>query len=278
MSKPNLYLQLFDDPKTEQGRLLLQAQLAATYIQAHAATFLRQPPTRILDLGTGPGYLAMELHALYPAAELIGLDNNADIIASAPQRLGPTLPPQVHFVVGNIQEALPPGSFDLAYASFVFLYLTDIPRALDLIYHVLTPGGTLWIKDLNTRSSEYTSDPEYQYLTDNLFASLRKAGYHVDTTTDLPPLLTAAGFTDLQMHNDEAIPIGGNTIEGESFLINLVAGLHASRKLISRMMGISEEDIEASLDRLTTAGQTRPDPITYHRPVNIIAHRPTSET
>ncbi len=234
-----------------------------------------QAPTRILDLGTGPGYLAMELHSLYPEAELIGLDNNTTIIASAAERLGPTLPPQVSFVVGNIQEALPPGPFDLAYASFVFLYLTDIPRALELIYNVLTPGGTLWIKDLNTRSSEYTSDPEYQYLTDNLFASLRKAGYRVDTTTDLPPLLTASGFTDLQMHADEAIPIGGNTIEGESFLINMVAGLHASRKLITRMMSIPEEDIEASLDRLTTAGQTRPDPITYHRPINILVRRPT---
>ncbi len=274
MSNRNLYLQLFDDPKTEQGRLLLQAQLAATYIQDHAATFLPHAPSRILDLGTGPGYLAMELHTLYPKAELIGLDNNAAIIASAAERLGPTLPPQVHFVVGNIQEALPPGPFDLAYASFVFLYLTNIPRALDLIYHALAPGGTLWIKDLNTRSSEYTSDPDYQYLTTNLFASLRKAGYHVDTTTDLPPLLTAAGFTDLQLHTDEAIPIGGSMIEGESFFINMLAGLHASRKLITQMMNIPEEDIEASLDRLTAAAQTRPDPITYHRPVNILAHRP----
>jgi ubiquinone/menaquinone biosynthesis C-methylase UbiE len=274
MSKPNLYLQLFDNPETEQARLLLQAQLAATYIQDHAATLLPQPPTRILDLGTGPGFLALELHALYPEADVIGVDNNPDVIARAQQRLDAISARRVHFVVGNIQDALPPGPFDLAYASLVFLYLTDIPRTVERIYQALAPGGTLWIKDLNTGSSEYTSDPEYQYLTSNLFASLRKAGYHVDTTTDLPPLLASAGFTDIQLHHDEAYPMGGRSIEGESFLINTISGLHASRKLISRMMDLPEEDIEASLNRFAAAAQSRPDPITYHRPVNILARRP----
>lgn len=277
MSNPNLYLQLFDDPTTEQGRLLLQAQLAATYIQDHAATFLPRPPTRILDLGTGPGYLALELHTLYPQAELIGIDNNPAGISGARQRLDTNPAPQVHFVVGNIQEALPPGPFDLAYASLVFLYLTDHARAVELIYNALAPGGTLWIKDLNTNSSEYTGDPEYQYLTGNLFASMRKAGYHVDTITDLPPVLTAAGFTDIQLHTDESCPLGGPSIEGESFLINTIAGLHASRKLISRMQGIPEEDIEASLDRFAAAAQATPEPLTTHRPVNILARRPPAE-
>jgi SAM-dependent methyltransferase len=273
MSKPNLYLQLFDDPETEQGRLLLQAQLAAAYIEDHAATFLPQPPARILDLGTGPGFLALELHNLYPEAEVIGIDNNPAIITNARQRLAITPSPRVHFVVGNIQEALPPGPFDLVYASLVFLYLPDPARALELIYDVLAPGGTLWIKDLDIGSSE-SSDPNYQFLTSNLAASLRKAGYHVATTTELPPLLTAAGFTDVQLHYDESYPIGGRTIEGESFLINMLAGLHASRKLISRMMDIPEEDIEASLNRLALTTQTKREPLTYHRPVNMITRRP----
>ncbi len=274
MSNRNRYRQLFDNPATEQARLLLLAQLAAAYIQEHAAPFLPQPPTRILDLGPGPGFLALERHTLYPEAEVIGLDNNPAIIANARQRLEMTPSPLVHFVVGNIQEARPAGPFDLAYAALVFLYLTDLPRAVERIYHALAPGGTLWIKDLNTGSPEYTSDPEYHYLTDNLFASMRKAGYQVDTTTDLPPLLQAAGFIDSALHTDEAYPMGSRTIEGESFLINTIAGLHASRKLISRMQGLSEEDLEASLERFARAAQARPDPITTHRPVNILARRP----
>jgi SAM-dependent methyltransferase len=274
MANRNLYLQLFDNPETEQARLLLQAQLAAAYIENHAATFLPHPPARILDLGTGPGFLALELHALYPEAEVIGVDNNPDIIADARRRLAVAPSPRVQFVVGNIQDALPPGPFDLVYASLVFLYLPNPARALELIYSALAPGGTLWIKDLNTGSSEYTSDPEYQYLTDHLFASLRKAGYHVDTITELPPLLQAAGFTAVQVHTDEAYPMGGGSIEGESFLINTIAGLHASRKLISRMQGLPEEAIEASLNRFAALAQSRPDPITYHRPVNILARRP----
>src|SRR5262245_14061704 len=107
MSTPNY---VFTDPETEQQRLLLQAQLVRDALRDYAPNFIHQPPARLLDLGCNNGNLSLELHELYPDAQIVGIDRNAGAIEAARRRSG--LDDHATFVVGDIQEALPPGPFD----------------------------------------------------------------------------------------------------------------------------------------------------------------------
>ncbi len=272
MPPPNFYI--FDDSEVEQARLLLQAELFRTYIREHARDFVPQPPARILDLGCGIGHLAIELHALYPQADLVGIDRNPEMLATARQQPALAPPPQVRFVVGNIQEALPPGPFNLIYASMILTYLSDLPRAVDLIYAALAPGGTLWVKDMDSRSQEAAHDPDYKYLIDLFFNALRKAGSHPDLATELPPLLTAAGFSTLRVVDDEVYPLGGDTIEGDSFLAGLMVGVRTSHKMLSRFAGVPEEEILRRVDRVVAAAQSSKEPLGTLHTINILAQRP----
>src|SRR4051812_3126453 len=140
MLKQNLYI--FDNSEIEQRRLLLQSELFQEYLREHAPAFVPMPPARILDMGCGIGHLAWELHNLYPQATVVGIDRDPEAIAAA--RRHPDGEHKLNFVLGDIQEALPPGPFDLAYASLIMSYLRDPARVVDLVYAALAPGGTFW--------------------------------------------------------------------------------------------------------------------------------------
>lgn len=271
MPETNLYI--FDNSEIEQRRLLLQAEAFREYLQEHAAAFVATAPTRILDLGTGNGHLALELHALYPLAELVGIDRNPDALTAARKHPGGT-DPNVSFVVGDIQEALPPGPFDLVYASLVLAYLRDPSRVVDMVYTALAPGGTFWVKDMAFRSLEAAIDPDYKYLMQIFFDTLKQAGSHPHIGTELPPLLATAGFTAIQVDEAEVYPLGGNTVEGDSFFAALIAAVHTSRKMLSRVALIPEEEILERINRVVATAQASTKPLGYLHTVNIVARRP----
>jgi ubiquinone/menaquinone biosynthesis C-methylase UbiE len=271
--KQNLYI--FDDSKTEQARLILHAELYRTYIAEHAAAFVPTPPHRILDLGCGVGHLAIELHSLYPQAELVGIDRSAEALAAA-REIPSLTSPQVTFVLGNVQEALPPGPFDLVYASLILAYLNDLEGTLDRIYTALAPGGTLWVKDIDVRSLETAFHPDYKSLLDLYFTSLRKGGLHPDIATELPEMLPAAGFSDLRIATDEIYPMGGATLEGDSLLASMLGGIHSGHKMLSRITGVPEEEIAQRVNRVVADAQTSTTPLGYLQPINIVARRPQS--
>lgn len=98
--------------------------------------------TRLLDVATGPGYVAARAAAQGAAAT--GLDFSETMLAFARSRS-----PDVDFVQGDA-TALPfaDGSFDGVVAAFVLLHLGAPERAVAEAARVLTPGGraafTVW--------------------------------------------------------------------------------------------------------------------------------------
>lgn len=88
---------------------------------------------RLLDVGTGPGYLLREINKLNPAIELYGLDISASMVKQASKNLAGI---KVDLQCGNIRATnYISDHFDLVTCSGSF-YLWDNPaESLDEIYY-----------------------------------------------------------------------------------------------------------------------------------------------
>jgi SAM-dependent methyltransferase len=116
----------------------ITAQAAEPMIDAVGAS----PGTRLLDVATGPGFVAGA--AARRGAEAVGLDFSRAMIAEATRRQ-----PAVAFREGDA-EALPfdAASFDAVVMNFGLLHLARPDRALAEAHRVLRAGGryafTVW--------------------------------------------------------------------------------------------------------------------------------------
>ncbi len=98
------------------GALIPRAD-TETLIEAAVAHFDKSGPTRVLDLGTGPGTLLLAALAEWPAARGLGIDASADALAYArsnAERLG--FADRAEFRQGDWAEGVE-GRFDLILAN-----------------------------------------------------------------------------------------------------------------------------------------------------------------
>jgi len=104
---------------------------------------------RILDLGTGPGYLPIELALRDPAASVSGIDESPDMIriASADARAS-RVTESVEFATGDPTNLPFPGRyFDLVVGVNVLHHWQQPLAVFEEVFHILTPGGQFWIYD-----------------------------------------------------------------------------------------------------------------------------------
>lgn len=107
------------------------------------------PETRLLDVATGPGYIAAR--ASDRGADAVGLDFSESMLASARVRA-----PSARFVSGDA-TALPfdDATFDAVTGAFVILHLGRPERAVAEAWRVLEPGGraafTVWDEPSRSR-------------------------------------------------------------------------------------------------------------------------------
>lgn len=101
---------------------------------------------RILEVGCGEGAVSERLAAVYPDAEIIGID-----IAPNVGRLYSGPPGRVRFVQATIEQyhATAPGEFDLVVLADVLHHVPRQLRAslLDAIRKMIAPGGHLAFKE-----------------------------------------------------------------------------------------------------------------------------------
>lgn len=219
----------------EQRRLLLE-RLAL------------RPGDDVLDIGSGPGFLAAEMAAIVgPDGSVHGLEPSEDMrkLAAGHDRSPGSAP--VTFGPGEANALpFPDGSFDVVTSTQVFEYVPDLGGALAEVHRVLRPGGRVLVLDTDWDSIVWhSSDPDrmrrmlaawdehlvYPYLPRRLTGLLRDAGFAVSHRSTIP--LFNAGYA---ANTYSAVLIG--------FVSDFVPG-HG---------GLTEDDVQAWRDDLTGLG------------------------
>lgn len=139
----------------EVGRLDFQHYLLRTGFQGNYAAPIGQP-SYILDVGTGSARWAMEMAALFPHAQVIGLDLVPPAMdeRQVPGRGLEQRPTNYHFQVGNVLEGLPfpDGSIDFVHMRSL---TSALPRAawpgvVTELARVTRPGGWVELAEFGT--------------------------------------------------------------------------------------------------------------------------------
>jgi ubiquinone/menaquinone biosynthesis C-methylase UbiE len=103
----------------------------------------------ILDLGTGPGYLPIEIIKQSADIKIIGIDLSRQLIQMAQQNAkNAGVSDRIDFRLGDSGRLwFDDASFDMAISTGMLHSLRDPIKVLKEIYRVLKNGGEAWIYD-----------------------------------------------------------------------------------------------------------------------------------
>jgi tRNA (cmo5U34)-methyltransferase len=157
-------------------------------------------PRRVLDLGTGDGFLMGVVRAARPGVSGIACDFSEEMLERARARFGATR--DVEVVAHDLDDPLPDvwGPFDLVVSSFAIHHVVDTrKRALyGEVFAHLVPGGRF----LNL---EHVASPTAE-LHEEFLAAIGKTPEQDDPSNKLAPLdaqlewLRAVGFEQVDCH------------------------------------------------------------------------------
>jgi ubiquinone/menaquinone biosynthesis C-methylase UbiE len=105
---------------------------------------------RAVDLGCGPGYLAVELAAQAPGLRVTGIDLSPVMLnrARAHTQLA-GMEARVEFKQADAQRVpVPDHSYDLAVSSFALHHWADPVAVFNEVARIVRPGGSFLIRDL----------------------------------------------------------------------------------------------------------------------------------
>lgn len=104
---------------------------------------------KILDVGTGPGYLPIELARLAPNAVIVGIDISRDMIKIARRNAEGSGVSNVKFMVEDANKmSFEDSSFDLIVSTGSLHHWRKPLRVINELYRVLKDEGQAWIYDL----------------------------------------------------------------------------------------------------------------------------------
>jgi SAM-dependent methyltransferase len=203
--------------------------------------------TRVLDVASGPGYVASVAARL--GATAVGVDVAARMVA-----LASTLHPAVEFLVAD-GEQLPfgDGSFDAVVANLALPHFGRPERAAGEVARVLVPGGraalSMW------------DSPEHNRLLGVFVDAVAEVGvapssdvpagpptFRFSDENELVGLLTGAGLIDVVVQTVSfAHPVGS----AEELWDGLLGGTVRSRALVLGQSEDTQRRVREAFERLT---------------------------
>jgi trans-aconitate 2-methyltransferase len=119
---PNLYLQFGAERNRATTDLIAQINL--------------QNPRTIADLGCGPGNSTALLHARWPDADIIGVDNSAEMLAEARKQY-----PDWQWEQADLECWLPARQYDLVFSNATLHWLHDHATLVPRLFAHVAAGG-----------------------------------------------------------------------------------------------------------------------------------------
>lgn len=225
---------LYSTPDVVQQRAEVLALLAA------------QPGERVLDIGSGPGFLVASLaDAVGAGGAVHGVDKSAPMNAAAREVIATR--PWARIDDGDASELpYPDGSFDVAVSTQVYEYVADIPRALAELRRVLRPGGRALVLDTDWDSVVWHArDRE---LHRRVMAAWEEHLVHPRLPRTLPGQLRGAGFRVTGRH---LIPLFNPKYEPNTFS---ALNMETIARFVTGRRGLTEADAEDWLSDLRERG------------------------
>jgi len=154
----------------------------------------------ILDIGSGPGFLAIEIARKSPGLQVCGIDLSRQMARTATRRARGA--GNVQFVLGNAAR-LPfkDNSMELEVSTAVFHHLRSLRLVFDECHRVLKAGGEAWIYDgypevFRMRADRKNLGQEYGFFVRHLGSTISAIhGFSLEEyETDIRDTLAQTGF------------------------------------------------------------------------------------
>lgn len=155
------------------------------YAEVAAEVFSRPNTYRILDIGTGPGHLPIQIAGKMPAADIDGIDISPAMIDTAiANAIKSGLLRRVHFRYGSAEKIpFTENCFDLVLATLTLHHWARVENCLKEVLRVLVPGGELWVYELKkdlTREDKQQIRQRYGAFLSFLILYLVRAHSSID--------------------------------------------------------------------------------------------------
>lgn len=166
----------------------------------------------ILDLGTGPGYLPIEIVKMSQSIRVIGIDLTRKLINTAKQgALKSGVADRLHFEVGNAARLRFENNYcDMVISTGMLHSLKDPVMVLRECYRVLKPGGEAWIYDPAKVSSQidankwrasFTRKERFLYSFFLLFALFNAS--HAYNRKQVTAMIRGTAFEDYDIEEEK---------------------------------------------------------------------------
>lgn len=147
----------------------LLAPLYRRVAEDAAAVASRRAVSDVIELGSGPGELALEIARRLPEAAVVGVDLAPAMVDAATRRARDhDLADRVRFVLADAARIpLPDQTFDLAVSTLSLHHWTDPAAVFGEIARTLRPGGVALVYDL--RPFTYSADELERFVAGSGF-------------------------------------------------------------------------------------------------------------
>lgn len=203
--------------------LELDAAITMPIVEQLLLTPIVANATQFLDVGCGPGVVAVRLAEQSPTARVTALDSSEPLLARVQHRaVEAGAGDRVATVAGDLDESLPPTPMaDVIWASMVLHHVADPTVTLGHLRDRLAPGGVLVMVEFgNPPTVLAPGDP---LVVDGTWSRLQAATAEAlngrlgfdPVAFDWPDALRRAGFTDVTdvgMVAEHQSPLSGDSL------------------------------------------------------------------
>ena len=246
-ARQNAIMALFDEATSRRIEAMYRSEDAVRRRRAVLGALQPSAGERVVDIGTGPGFVARELaDAVGQGGHVLAVDTSEPMLGLAERRCADA--PQVRLRIADA-TALPAddASFAAAVSVQVYEYIADMDVALAELYRVLRPGGRAAVVSSDWTSLVWQAGDEDSMR--RVLEAFSEHCAHQELPRTLGPRLRAAGFT---IAAQQVLPQFNPVFEPESFsagLCDLIGRFVVGRR------GIDEAEAAAWRDGVLRAGE-----------------------